>query len=377
MSTTTGADLIDSEIEHPNNRRHPYRQLTASGEDEVNCDDEIRDHEGENNKAPVGDERDDAKSDSEPGPEKMSRDGMQCSKSESNQAQITRQSSSFNSEGDIETSATVASQEHATIDQGVIIVSQEERISNGDSSTDEAEEMLPNTDGLERAETRRHGCNVFPSISRSQEIYGDFSEIPTTRKESEDITQECGGQSRVAQLQQEYGVQEIGQQQTTQLYGTYRDADRQQSATVSSTTYGEDKGKHELISSSRKDCVSSVTTSSDTRQQWMSSSHFAQHSVSPVIFKHAAGFNQPSATTKSPRGSTGSKRTRTAYTSARLREMEQEFRNSNYFCRLRRVSLATMRNLSRCKMKIWFCNKKKKKKGEIQSETKLSVSQIQ
>jgi hypothetical protein len=114
-------------------------------------------------------------------------------------------------------------------------------------------------------------------------------------------------------------------------------------------------------------------TSSDTRQQWMSSSHFTQHSVFPVIFKHTAGINQPSSITKLPRGSTGSKRTRTAYTSARLREMEQEFRNSNYFCRPRRVSLATMRNLSRRKMKIWFRNKtkkKKKKKGEIQRETK-------
>jgi hypothetical protein len=61
--------------------------------------------------------------------------------------------------------ATVAIQEHATIDQGVIVVSQEERISNSDSTTDEAEEMLSNTDGLERAETGRPGCNVFPSIS--------------------------------------------------------------------------------------------------------------------------------------------------------------------------------------------------------------------
>jgi hypothetical protein len=48
---------------------------------------------------------------------------MWCTKSESNQAQITRQSSSLNSEGDVEMSATVAIQEHATIDQGVIVVS--------------------------------------------------------------------------------------------------------------------------------------------------------------------------------------------------------------------------------------------------------------
>jgi hypothetical protein len=136
----------------------------------------------------------------------------------------------------------VAIQEHAAIDQVVGVFSQEVRISNSDSSTDKAEEMLPNTGGLERAESGRHGCNVFPSISRSQENYGDFSEIPTTRKESEDITQECGGQSRVAQLQQEYGVQEIGQQQTTEVYGTNSDADRQRFTTVSTTIYGEDRG---------------------------------------------------------------------------------------------------------------------------------------
>jgi hypothetical protein len=77
------------------------------------------------------------------------------------------------------------------IDQVVVVVSQEKRISNSDRSTNEAEEMLPNTDGLERAESGRHGrhgCNDFPSISRSQESYGDFSEIPKTRMESEDIT---------------------------------------------------------------------------------------------------------------------------------------------------------------------------------------------
>jgi hypothetical protein len=39
IGTATGDDLIESEIEHPNNRQKTYKQFTASGENEITCDD--------------------------------------------------------------------------------------------------------------------------------------------------------------------------------------------------------------------------------------------------------------------------------------------------------------------------------------------------
>jgi hypothetical protein len=258
------------------------------------------------------------------------------------------QSSSFHSEGDVETPTTMAIQEHAAIDQGVV-VSQEERIFNRDNSTDEAEEMVCNTNDVKRTETGLYRRDVFCSMSRLQEIYGDFSEIPKSHIESEDKTQECGGQSFLPHLQQQYGAEEVGQRQTTEFYGTKSEADCLQFPAVSITTYSEDRGKYELISR-------------DTLQQRMSQSQFAEHGVSQIISTDIAVVSQPSSITKSSSGSTGSKPTRTAYTSAQLREMEQEFRNNRYLYRPRRVSLATLLNLSKRKVKIWFRNKKKKKK---------------
>jgi hypothetical protein len=207
-------------------------------------------------------------------------------------------------------------------------------------------------------------------MSRSQEIYGDFSEIPKSHIESEDKTQQCGGQSFVPHLQQQYRAEEVGQRQTTEFYGTNSEADCLQFPAVSITTYSEDRGKYKLISSRRKDSVSIVTISRDTRQQRMSQSQFAEHGISPIISTDIAVVSQTSSITKSSRGSTGSRRTRTAYTSAQRREMEQEFRNNHYLYHPRRVSLATLLNLSKRKVKMWFRNKKKKKKKRRRSSDK-------
>jgi hypothetical protein len=231
-----------------------------------------------------------------------------------------------------------------------------------DNSTDKAEEMLCNTNNVKRAETGLYRRDVFCSMSRLQEIYGDFSEIPKSCIKSEDKTQQCGGQSFVAQLQQQYGTEEVGQRQTTEFYGTNSEADCLQFPAVSTTTFSEDRGKYELISSWRKDSVSIVTISRDTRQQRKSQSPFAEHGVSPIISTDIAIVSQPSSITKSSSGSTGSRPTRTSYISAQLREMEQEFRNNRYLYCPRRVSLATLLNLSKRKVKIWFRKKKKKRK---------------
>jgi hypothetical protein len=227
----------------------------------------------------------------------------------------------------VEKPATFAVQAHATSDQG-FGVSQEECTLNSDNSGDQVEEMLFNTDDLKRAGIGLYGWDVYLSIPKSQEIYGDFAEIPETRIESEDTTQPFGGESFVTQLQLQYGAEEIGQQQTTKFYDTNNDANGQHSPTVSTTTYCED----------------------------------------------ITGANQPSSTTKLPGVSSVSRRARTAYTSSQLREIEQEPRNNNYLCRPHHISLATLLNLSERQVKMSFRNWKKRRKKNQNDEEVIRIS---
>jgi hypothetical protein len=118
---------------------------------------------------------------------------------------------------------------------------------------------------VRRAGVGLYGCDVVSSISKSQVIFGDYAKIPKTRIESEDIAQQCEGQSFVAQLQLQYGAEEIDQRQTTEFYSTRSDANCQQFPTVSTTTYGKDRDRYKLTSSWRKGCVNKVTPSRNIR----------------------------------------------------------------------------------------------------------------